>query len=259
MRRIAYTLFCGLLLVVAQGRAFADDAEDARAMFSVGILALEQGDNTAAHAAFVRSLELHPTSAAAFNLAGVLSDLNRPAEAHILYEELARGVYGELTPEQRAEVTRLSAETGDASARIEVSVVATGPVTVTIGNNTGVATEGAPFTQVVDPGEHVVRGTIEGARPAERRVNVDAGGVGRTLLRFEAIAPTVALVEVEEEVGPSTDDTDEADEASGGKAWLWVVLGVVAAGGIATAVVLATRESSTPENVLPATGTLLSF
>lgn len=255
MRCIAYALACGVLVVATQGRAFADDAEDARAMFSVGILALEQGDNTAAHAAFVRSLELHPTSAAAFNLAGVLSDLRRPAEAHSLYEELARGVYGELTAEQRAEVTRLSAETRAAAARIEVSVVASGPVTVTVGDSSGVAREGAPFALVVDPGEHLVRGTIEGARPAERRVNVDAGGVGRTLLRFEAIAP-VALVELEEGVEP--EETGEAEE-SGSKTWLWVVLGVVAAGGIATAVILATRESSTPENVLPATGTLLSF
>ncbi|MFK8003314.1 MAG: hypothetical protein AB8H86_27335 [Polyangiales bacterium] len=258
MRRIAYALVCGLLLMLCPNAAFADDAEDARAMFSVGILALEQGDNTAAHAAFVRSLELHPTSAAAFNLAGVLSDLDRPAESHALYEELARGVYGELTPEQQAEVVRLSAEVESALAHIEVSVVATGSVNVTIGEYSGVATEGSPFVQAVNPGEHVVRGTAEGALPTERRVNVDAGGVGRTLLRFEMAPPPVVAVELEEEVGP--EETGETSEAGGGgKAWLWVVLGVVAAGGIATAVVLATRDSTTPENVLPATGTLLSF
>lgn len=257
MRWFAYVLVWALVAVLSPDTARADDAEDARAMFSVGILALEQGDNTAAHAAFVRSLELHPTSAAAFNLAGVLSDIDRPAAAHALYEELARGVYGELTPEQRAEVVRLSAEANAASARIEVSVVAAGPVSVTIGEHSGTASEGAPFVQVVDPGEHVVRGTTEGARPTERQVNVRSGGVGRTLLRFEAIAPQIAM-DLEDDVGPE-DSAMENPDARGGRTWLWVVLGIVVAGGIATAVILSTRESSTPENVLPATGTLLSF
>lgn len=258
MRWFAYVLVWALLAVLSPDTARADDAEDARAMFSVGILALEQGDNTAAHAAFVRSLELHPTSAAAFNLAGVLSDIDRPAAAHALYEELARGVYGELTPEQRAEVVRLSAEADAASARIEVSVVAAGPVSVTIGEHSGTASEGAPFVQIVDPGEHVVRGTTEGARPTERQVNVRSGGVGRTLLRFETIAPVTTVVDLEDEVGPEEGGMENPD-ARGGRTWLWVVLGVVVAAGITTAVVLTTRESSTPENVLPATGTLLSF
>ncbi|MFT5358307.1 MAG: Tfp pilus assembly protein PilF, partial [Polyangiales bacterium] len=95
-----------LVVFCVTASASADDAADAQAMFAAGVAALEQNDANAARVAFERSLELHPTSAAAFNLAGVLTDLAQPAAACSLYEELGRGVYGTLTSSQAGEVER---------------------------------------------------------------------------------------------------------------------------------------------------------
>lgn len=242
--------------------ALADDAADAQAMFSAGVAALEQSDADAARVAFERSLELHPTSAAAFNLAGVLSDLGQPSAACTLYEELRRGVYGSLTDEQSREVERLAAEAEAMSAHIEVRVVAPSAVRITIGDHQGLALESEPLVHRVDPGVHHVRGELEGAPMVENDVEVRAGGRGRTLLRFQmALMPTEVPTDVNEAQG-SDESVVMADEPRRRRPWLWVVVGLVLVGGATAAIVLATRPSSGNDEigtVLPATGTLLSF
>ncbi len=255
-----------LIQVVCPGGAAADDAAEAQAMFAAGIAALQQDEPAAARVAFERSLELYPTSAAAFNLAGVLTDLGEPLGAHALYEELARGIYGTLTSQQQQEVARLTEETEASLARIEVRVVAEGTVHVSIGDHEGVATESAPFVLHVAPGTYRVRGELEGAPPVEDEVSVAAGSQGRTLLRFGAslaVTPTFGSSPDNPLLGDVDGDEngeDDAEQRSGISPWIWGVLGVVVAGGVVAAVLIATRDSGDEAGtVLPATGTLLSF
>jgi hypothetical protein len=260
--RLALVLALALPSLVATG-VRADDEEDAEEAFQQGLTAFDAGDLEAARASYERSLALHPTAAAAFNLAGVLTDLERPIAAGVLYDELSRGVYGALDDAQLVEVAALGRAAEDAVARIEVRVASATPVEVQIdGETVGTATEDSPVTHTVEPGVHSVRGARTDGLETTRDVDVRPGGLGRALLRFEESAPPDRQVDDPVLATPlaAPDEEPSDDDGRGISPWVWVLVGaLVVGGGVTAAILLTTNANGESGDILPATGTLLAF
>ncbi len=206
------------------------DAEAARALFEEGMreLAAERYDGAAV--LFRQSLDRAPRAATAFNLGLALRDANRPREALIVVEALARGDYGGLARERRAEVDRLRAEVEERVATLEVRLAGAERAVLRIdGEDEGVLVENEPLTAHLDPGSHDILAAVTDGPSVEERVDVEAGE--RTRMVLNVTAGTVVV---------------ESDE--GGGAWPWVLLGVglAAAAGAVVAVVLLSSASGGP-------------
>ncbi len=244
MRALLATTVAMAFLFCPASEAAAQDMsarEEARALFERGREAQSENDLASARTLFLRSLELEPRAATAFNLAVVCGALGRVAEAHEHYEDLLTGEYGELREQQRAQVEDLAREVAERIARVRLVVTGASDVVLSIDDEEAESeplTDGVPRALVLDPGSHVLALRAEGRPPERRELELDEGETRELRVEFAATGPTTGG-------GGGRDDSEgEVAEEGGGLTWLWVTLAVVAAGAIGVGVFFAVDGAS---------------
>jgi tetratricopeptide (TPR) repeat protein len=173
---LAFSLALSLSLAVLPGRAAADEAEEARALFESADAALDEGRFAAARDLLRRSIALHPHRATAFNLAVALRGTGEVSESIEVFEQLLAGGFGELEAERRDEVGRLLEQVRAEVARLSVRACGAPEIDIRL--------DGAPAltlpdcgraTLSVDPGAHIVRFDAVRAESIERRLVLERG------------------------------------------------------------------------------------
>ncbi len=234
MNRGAQVIVALALLVPVTSAARADDSlDEAQRLNNQGIEAMEQRlDFVAARELFERSLAVHPTPAAGFNLGHAYHSQGSPLQAIAVWNRVLEGAYGELVPEQRAEVARMIDEASALVASIRVRLqTARAVARLSVdGEPEGELDLGDERVIPVDPGRHVVSASAEGYERVERVLRVGPG-------EREAISLTLTAL-------PSGSVFESA--------WFWVVVGaVLAAGGAGLAIALAGPYYGAPEESPP--------
>jgi hypothetical protein len=240
--------------VAAPGPERAEQDATARALFTeaVGMVDAEQWDE--AEDLFRRSLELRASPVVAYNLASVLVERGRLVEASEVLRRLPR-MRPVPPPVERAAASLLE--------RVEARV---GRVTIEVDGLTpahrvridrrdlNAAALGVPVP--ADPGTSSVVATIEGEIVANSWVTIPEGGDATVRLEIPPVrtpSDRARPLDAATDGEPRAPDSDESEAEGGsifGSPWLWISLLVVAAGGTALAVWLASGTAD------PVPGTL---
>lgn len=208
--------------------ATAQDGE-ARALFEEGTELYERGRLAEAEDRFRRSLELRPASSVRYNLAAVLVDTARFAEARELYAIVADD------PRAPADVRRTA---GERARELEGRLAR---LTVTLeGEPEGVEVRldgdvlSGPGPHLVDPGGHVLVASRDGARVFRRELSLGEGE------RHEVTVLTT-LPDVTAPADPPPSGAPASGDVTG-EWWLWTLVGLavaaLTAGAIAIGVVV---------------------
>jgi hypothetical protein len=250
VRRGVVSAVLSLSFVLASaGAARADDAAIARQLFDEATAAFEAGSPAEARALLRRSLSLHPTSAAAYNLARLAEIEQDWVEAYEVLAALSAEGYGVL-PAGRAAEIRSALERATAHvARWTIETHRSGQLVVD-GVDIGPIEGGAPFEHVVVPGPHEARLVRDGTLVATVRLSLRAGE--RRTVHLEAAE---ARPEPAARRAADLEHGDESDGPSALAVSLWIALGVVVAAGAAVAIIWV-ATSGEDDNVLPVTNVL---
>lgn len=198
--------------------AESSDANDSE-LFNAGLAAIADQRFADASDYLRRALDLSPRTATAFNLVIALRGTGEVSEAVRVLEALRAGDYGRLEEAQLAQIDSLRRELTPELAQLRVRAES---ARLRIDTEEHVTGEWVRL----DPGAHVVEAEAEGFQPLVRRVELSAGDRRTLDLALEPIPETT----VER---PS-------------RAWVWVLAGVVVAGGVALAVGLSVRPEPEP-------------
>ena len=191
-----------------------DPGEQGRVLFQRGITFLERGDLTEALSAFEASHRVQPSTAALYNVALLLADLERRAEAWNRFREyLTLDV--EIGADKRRNVELLMGELAESAGLIDFLIV---PVFATVTVDERTLTDGANSTWALEPGSHRVLIEADGYTPWEVELTVLAGS-RRTLSRTLRPVPVVAPEPTEptEPTEPSVVETATQDEGTCGR------------------------------------------
>jgi len=189
MRRIV-----GLWLLAASlfasFEAFAeDDAKaEAKGHFEAGLALFKAEKYDAAALELEASVRLYPTKSGLFNLANIYKIQSRYDEAVATIDRLVKEHGGGLDAEMERAVGAMRDEIEKLAARLEISVNPLGAIVAIDGREVGRSPLSAPLR--VDPGEHSVRGTLEGFEPAEAKIRVISRETARVALTLEREEPT---------------------------------------------------------------------
>ncbi|HVH43734.1 MAG TPA: hypothetical protein VM925_15375 [Labilithrix sp.] len=170
-----------LLAIAVEARADDDGSaarEEARVRFTRGIELYTKKQLDAALAEFLRSRELFPTRAAAFNAARIYRELARYEEAQELLEAIP-GQFPSLSQADKDEIDRYLA---DVRAHIGYVVVAVSEPNATVVIDERERLVPSDGRLAVSAGTHIVRAHKDGFSPFETRVDVAA----QTLVKVEA-------------------------------------------------------------------------
>ena len=167
-------LLLSLLYASAQAQAQTPANElEARTLFEGGQQAFAEQRYDDARRLFERSLELHPTEAAAFNAAQAAEESGDLVAAIAHLDALLADRYGALSQE-RASATR--AARARLLARVGTLVVHSDRAGVEVSlDGEPMTLEGGEATAHVAPGEHGLVVAIPGCAPRERTVQIAAG------------------------------------------------------------------------------------
>ncbi len=229
MRRLALPVFL-LALALCPARGVAQE-QSARELFDAAAEAIGQGRFAEARDLLRQSLAVGPRRATAFNLGVALRGTGEVRDSVVVFDELLRGVYGDLSAERRTQIESLLLEVRADLAHIDVSACGAERVEVRVDGELR-ATLG-PCGQAsveVDPGDHVVRLEAPGAAAIERRVTL-AAGQRHTTRETLVVRPTSV-----------------ASEEGDARLWLWLGLGagLVAVVAIVVAVMFTLGPPSEP-------------
>jgi hypothetical protein len=203
------------------------DEQRARELFVEARAAFDDGRYPEARELLEESLGLAPRPASAMNLSRVLRSMGELLAAEASLEELLGGGFGLVEGERRAEATSLLSEVREELGTIAVSVAGALDAEVRIdGVMAGHASPGAAFEVRVDPGDHVVVASGDGAR-SERSLSVGPGERREIALEIDA-----------RDVDGDVDDGGSIFSSP----WFWIITGVLIAGGVTTAVIVATED-----------------
>jgi hypothetical protein len=196
-------------------------------------LALERREFAEARDLLERSLEIHPTARAAFNLARVFREQGSPTRALEYVDALNEGRYGPLPPEREAQLRTIEADARGDLAHLTVAIAGARSMELRVdGEPSGAVTD--PRTLVLDPGMHRVLGSTPDGRTFEESVDLARGERTRITL---GSAPVVVTP-----VG-TPDDTSDGGGTVFESPWFWLVLGtVVIGGGVALVLLLDATE-----------------
>lgn len=219
-------LICSALALLAVPLAAqaqsASDVAAARALFEEGVRLAEGGDLGGAEERFRRSLALNPAPAVAFNLAYVLSQQGRAAEAVDYYSQVASSPAAPADLRQQASLR--SQQLQPRLARLRVSLL--GPpdgVSLRIGRRLlGAAAIGVPIH--VDAGALRVEAMRGGSPVAFGDVSIAAGMEAALSLRIPPGEPIWA------------------------SPWLWTIAGAVVAGAVVAIVLGFALSGSDPSH-----------
>jgi len=259
---LSVVLLCAAIATAhAQEVIVAPPATDAQAkaraqgLLSEGTAAYGRGDYATALDKFTAAYEIFPSPKLWFNIGQANRDLGRPVEAVAAFDRFLRNA-GDAPPETLAEARRSAAELKTKLGQIQVTCATDGAEITVDGKQVG----STPLGEMVwtTPGRHQVAVQHEGFSPAIEDVAVVVG---------QATAVNIELRPL---------DLRATDGASGGalvgggapvaeskpvyrRAWFWVAVGVVVAGGVVTGVVLANQSSSGPGEGLTTLGVQKAF
>lgn len=201
-------------------------------------LALERREFAEARDLLERSLEIHPTARAAFNLARVFREQGSPTRALEYVDALNEGRYGPLPPEREEQLRTIESDARGDLAHLTIAIAGAPSVELRVdGEPSGSVT--APRTLVLDPGVHRVLASTADGRTFERSVDLARGERTRITLGTEPVVETPV---------ETPDDTTNDGGTVFESPWFWLVLGAVAIGGGVALVFLLDTENDPLEN-----------
>lgn len=228
-----------LLLLVPVGASAQDEpAPEVRAelLNEEARIALERREFAEARDLLQRSLEIHPTARAAFNLARVLREQGLPTRALEYVDALLQGRYGELPPEREAQPRTIESDARGDLAHLTIAIAGARSMDLRVdGEPSGSVTE--PRTLVLDPGVHRVLGSAPDGRSFEQSIDLARGERTRIVLGREP-APRPAVTPEPEDDGGTVLESP----------WFWIALGAVAIGGGVALVLLLDSGADPLEN-----------
>lgn len=201
-------------LVLAFTASASAQEREARALFEEGVELYDRGRLAEAEDRFRRSLELRPASSVRYNLAAVLEDTGRLAEARELYLVVA--------DDRRApaDVRRTSTEH---ASRLEQRLAR---LTVEItGDTTDVVirldqrTLDGPGPHLVDPGARVLAAERSGTIVFRRELALSEG-------REHTVTVLTEVPPVRSEPDETPLEQPPASGDAAGEWWLWTIVGV---------------------------------
>lgn len=196
--------------------------------FDRGVAFYDEGDFGAALAEFLRAYELTGHWGVLYNLGQVSAALSRHVDAVRFFEDYLEGGGEEIDPARRAEVEERLRELRSRLATLTVTVDVDGAEVLL--DDEVVGTTPLPEPIYVAAGPHVLV-----ARHPEH------GSERRSLMLASETSETVAFELAQPVVEPPPVEPPPAVEEEWSIAeqwWFWTILGVVVAGGAATAGVL---------------------
>lgn len=210
-----------VVLLCAAPAAAQDEEARARALFDEARVAFDAGRFPEARAQLEASLALLPRAPTALNLARVQQSMGDVLDAEAMLNRLLDGELGALEPERRAQVEQLLGEVREDAVTLRVSVDRESRVTLD-GADRAEARPDNPLELRADPGEHVVAARAEDGASARESIELRPGASQEVALNL---------------TGGYQREDDVAESP-----WLWLGVGLLVAGGVVAAVLLATIE-----------------
>jgi hypothetical protein len=188
--------------------------DEARVHFETGLTLMEAEDWDAALGEFERSLDLHPTRAALFNLAMCQKALHRYLEAIATFERW-RGTYGGDAPEGEVEaVERALGQLEALTARVVFEVNVPGATVLLDGREVGVSPlDGAVALEV---GPHVAEARVAGRAPVRVEFRVASRDHRTVALTFGAAGESAPPVDPPDVGGPPVEPTRGGPDGGAG-------------------------------------------
>lgn len=235
--RIAFVASVSIVAValLASTAAAQDAVASARALFTEGVQLSTDRQFAQAEARFREALSLHDAPAIRYNLASVLAEQSEYPEAR----ELTESVLGDPTaPDAIRELATTLATQIDGRAGY-VRIALHGSATVAIDAWT-LTDAGAEIP--VAPGAHTITATRDGAAVASAEVTVQTAE--HATVQLDA-APIATIAEPEVPVAPVA---PAAEAPVTDQWWFWagIVVSVIGAAAVITAIVLATPSDAPP-------------
>ena len=248
------------LVVPAPRSALAQDAEvqaQARKLFTDGLAFAKANRWAWALSAFQRSRALVPRASTSYNIANALYRLERPVEALSELDDYDRlpEVQSDPVAAERGETLR--ALVRDAVAEVKLTVVP-GKALVYIDDQLS-SLQGNYRTVLLDPGAHTLRVAHEGYEPYRLELQMDRGERKALLVELRA-SPLRMTAGTKVDISPAAISISTADDGLPGpepprddrepfvkRPAFWVMIGVIAAAGIAAGVAVAiVRKNDAP-------------
>jgi hypothetical protein len=173
----------------APATASAEQRAVAKAHFDTAIGYLELERYAEAAEELEKSVAAHPSASALFNLGNAYQALHRYVDALTIFSRLEGPAGAELKPELKTALARHLAEVRGLVGHLTLAV--TQPAATITLNGKSVAKPGEDV--LLDPGEHLVRATLEGYRAAESTVVLRPGDRKSVQLSLERALATLAL------------------------------------------------------------------
>jgi len=204
MRTATVAILLAALVPAVPASAQEGDARaQAEQRFQRGLVLMETEDWAAAALEFDRSIELHPTRAAVFNLAMCRKAQHDYPAAVATFQRFLREFRDQADAEQLRIALDQIDQLGSLLANLTVTVDVAGADVLVDGRSVGTAPLAAPI--VVASGPHAVEARLEGRPTASRQVEVASGENAVVSLAF---APaTIGPVAPIEPVAPPPPET----------------------------------------------------
>lgn len=227
-----------LVTTAAPARAQTNEAApenlvpaEATTLFEAGMVAFRDGRPADAQDLFRRSLEIHPTAAAAWNLTLALRATNDLVDAVQIARQLLNERHGPVAEEQRAQIEALLDELLRRVAVLDISTNHSSEVAIAVdGTRVGVVERGQQLEHVTDAGEHLVSGIAPDAQATEQNVVARAGARTHVTLTLQVSTEPVVV------------------ERRTRRWWIWVVAAVCVV-GVATGLTVGLLLREEPQMV----------
>jgi Flp pilus assembly protein TadD len=250
---LAMTMGCAAMAIAAPAIAQQTDAERtalARTLFREGVALVDQQRWDEAVDHFRRAYALRPSPVVGFNLASALAEQGHPVEASELLRTALRDASADRAV--RADAQALLAEVEPRVGRLTIRVEgSTDGVELHLDDRV-LTPEAIGVAAPADPGRHVLQALRGGVVVVTEEATVPPGGSAEIAVHVPAAPPPpseVALAPVDPDPGLPVRHRAPPDEPepSGGllaSPWFWIAVAVVAAGSIATIVLLSPSDPS---------------
>ena len=228
----------------------------ARTQFEAGVGEMAQSRWQQAAEAFEASMRARATASAALNLGISLKNLGRLLEARVRLQQFMEMASPPQHAQHDGTVQPMLQQIARDLGRVHLLAVTPATAALSVDNRRVQPNEAGEV--VVDPGAHTVRAEAPGFVPFEERVELAAGGTRDLRVEMVAAPSVVAPVAAPTERVVVVNRPVPAAPASRPvyqQWWFWTIIGGVAAAGVVTGVVLATRNDvrDPPPNTLGVT------
>jgi len=244
-RNLLAVYVAGAVLIFA-GTTRAEDKDEAKRHFEVGMTLLETDDFAGAAAAFETSVRLFPTKTNLFNLANCYKALHRYGDSLEILRQLDAEYGGTMGEELEVEATKLRRTLENLVGHLVVEASPSGVSIRVDGREAGKAPLAKPL--VLGPGEYEVEALLDGYAAQKRTVRVESRGdaaVSFELQKVEAVPPEGDADSAAPEPVEPLPPPAEEPAAGHGSLWTggWIAAGlgaaIMVAGGVTGGLALA--------------------